>query len=310
MNKQDYMVENNVGVIARRQSKKTAFLPQLGRHWQRTQARFLKLALRALEGVMIAPLVPRRPVREVLRDFTRRGVTNRMRVANLVGLLDRLIPGLAGRLSAALYRRHNLPLQGARLELIGYGTGATVFLLRGGPETKVLKIYRRSLGRDRAGLLRVAKAYRAKYELIRDWYGEEHRFVLPTDFLIAIGPLLGRPVALCLQEYVPGEMSDFFAEHTDDELVQMLRADTSLRAEFKHFVERTQQIYREHGMCFDFVGSQNLVLLETPSGWRLAIIDTGIVDVAWTRAHRPGWMKAFEALMVRMAGLYDQVQAL
>lgn len=304
------MLEHDAGVIARQPNKVNAFLPRMSRTGRRASQRFMRLLLQALEGVLIAPLVPRRRLREVLPDFTRRGVPNRMRVAYLFELLDRVIPGLARRLSAALYKKHRLPLRGSRLELIGYGTGATVFLLRGGPEKRVLKIYRRSLGRNQRGLLEVANAYRAKYELIRDWYGEQHPFVLPSDFLIANGPLLGRPVALCLQEYIPGKKSDFFADHTDEQLLQMMREDTALRAEFKHFVERTKQIYAERGMCFDFLGHENLVLLEAPAGHRLAIIDTGIVDVTQARAARPAWMAKFDALMARMSGLYEHVQSL
>ncbi len=257
---------------------------------------------KALDALMTAPLRPRLAFSGNLRRLLQPRLSQYERLSTLANLLDGLAPGLARRLSAALYRPHLLPFAARGLRLFSYGSGSTVFLLEGGERRLILKVYRRSLGKNGAQLGALARHFRLKYESVAGWYRGPHALVPDTAYLILQGPLLGRPAVAALQAYIPGEKKDFFRDFTDDELLALLEGE-AFRARFLFFARRTLEVYRESGRCFDFVGRDNLMVVQGEQGPRLAVIDFGIFEREALRRTSPETLAQVEACLGRLEHL-------
>jgi hypothetical protein len=200
-------------------------------------------------------------------------------------------------MKAALIRPSRLPFRAPAVELLGYGTGATVFLLEGSAVPRVVKVYKRSIGRERSSLIRSARRYRGKYQQLAAWYGP---LVLPCEFMVAHGPLLGRPAVVAVQPYVGGRFRDPLQTVPARELVRLLEADDELRAEFVAFARKTLEVHAR-GQFPDVFGLNNLVLLEDGGRMRLRLIDYGVFDLASHSAR---------AVLPRAAGFASRLEAL
>jgi len=262
---------------------------------------------KALDALLTAPLRPRLGLSGNFRRLLRPRLSQYERLAALVNLLDGLLPGLASRLSAALYRPGRLPFPAQGLRLFSFGSGSTVFLLEGRERPLILKFYRRSLGKNGPQLRALARHFRLKYERIAGWYRSPYALVPDTAYLILQGPLLAKPAVAALQAYIPGEKKDFFRDFTDDELLALLQGE-AFRAQFLFFAGRTLQEWQEHGRCFDFVGRDNLMVVRDGGGPRLAVIDFGLFEREGLRRTAPGTLAQVEACLERLARLYDRLR--
>ena len=196
-------------------------------------------------------------------------------------LVDRMAPGAARALSRRVTSPRRLALRASSLELLGFGGGASVFRCDTPAGARVLKVFRRSLGRPLDEQRAVAAYYAERYRTVSRWYADVPGLVVPTAFLVLPGPFLGRPVAAAVQPLVDGATLCFFADQDDAAALARLRADRSLAADFARFATRTLALYAREGRCLDLVGRENLMLVEGPSGApRLAIADCGILEVA------------------------------
>ncbi len=267
-----------------------------------------RLLYRSLDAAMTASLRPRRGALRHLKSLLDPRVSNYDRVASLVGLCDAIVPGTAERATRTICRPVKLPLDFERMDLMAYGSGSTVFGLEGPGGRRVLKFYRRSLGRGRASLEELAGWYRGKYETMRAWYAEAPDLVWPSEFLIVPGPIRGRPAVACLQDRLEGPLRDFFQDFTDDELVELFRGDDGLRSRFLVLARRTVEIRRRESLCPDFLGRHNLALAGRGPQRRLILTDYGIFDLRDRRqsgraaARLERCVDRLESLLGRVAG--------
>jgi hypothetical protein len=234
---------------------------------------------RSLDAVMTVPLRCRKGPFAYLGSLLSPGSSNYDRVAALVGLIDTLIPGTGRRASEFLFRAGSIPFPGEPLELMASGSGSTVFLLDTGQGRKVVKAYRRTIGRSGDGLRGLATVYKAKYDTVSSWYAGPYDIVLPASFLLLHSPLLGRPAVACVQPYVEGEKRDFFADFDDAELLRLMKEDDGLREQFAFFARRTLKIRDAQRLCTDLLGTQNLMITREGKSWALKLIDYGIFDL-------------------------------
>jgi hypothetical protein len=175
-----------------------------------------------------------------------------------------------------MFRNNRFPWAPVDMKLIAFGTGAAVFKLGWKSGAKVLRIYRKSLGKSAPGLLEMAEYYKKNYDTVLAWYGGSLDLVLPMEFLVVQGlPLVG-PVAASIQPYVQAEKQDLFDDLSDDEFVSLLKANPFVRDQFIFFAEQTMCQWRERKLCYDFVGRENMVLVKQGEGYRLKIVDVGI----------------------------------
>lgn len=237
-------------------------------------------------------------------------LSNYERAAALVQACDRLIPGVAQRLSQRLLGSQALPLPGGHGALYAFGSGSTVFLLDSsnkvflGTDKQILKVYRRTLGLNAQQLLQYAHFLRAKYVTVRRWYGagSNHVYILPSFYFVLNAPLLGAPAVGAVQPFVAQKMRDLFLDFSDDALLTMMAQDPSFGRQMQFFCEQTSQMAAREGRCVDFVGRDNVSVLEKESGgWQLAILDFGIFDLQEKRAKAPAAFAQVAERLTRIA---------
>jgi peptidoglycan/xylan/chitin deacetylase (PgdA/CDA1 family) len=242
---------------------------------QRAERRRSQVVLRSLDAALTAPLrAPAGSLAELGRVLAPR-TPHYERVGRGVRLLERAWPGLEERLVRALLAEGRLPFRAAAPELVGCGSGATVFRLRltGEDRSLALKIYRRTLGREPRHLAAAARRYRQRFARLSDTFGE---IVLPAHFLVLHAPLRGVRAVACIQPWLEGELVDLLALD-DPELARRLQAHPELAARFVQFA-RAFLAWRARGIFPDVAGRGNLCAVPGPGGPSLRLIDYGIFD--------------------------------
>jgi hypothetical protein len=227
-----------------------------------------------------------------------------------VNLVDKVIPGIASKLSRWMFRNNRFPWEPVNIELIAFGSGAAVFRLGWKGVPKVLRIYRKSLGNSAAGLLEMAEYYKKNYDTVLEWYGGSLDLVLPMEFLVLQGlPLIG-PVAASLQPYVQVEKRDIFEDFSDDEFVRLLNANPFIRDQFLFFAKQTMSQWEERKICYDFVGRQNIMLVKQGEGYRLKIVDVGIFKFDLPEHNLPEKVAQIEQRIHRLTYLHQLAKSI
>jgi hypothetical protein len=261
---------------------------------------------KALDAVMTASLRPKRPFSGNMRRLFRPRLSNYERLSTLVNLADGVMPGVSRGIFGSLYKPTQLPFAVGGIRLFSFGSGSTVFLLENGGRRAVLKVYRRSLGKKEGDLFSLAEHFKGKYETVASWYRGPYGLVPPSAFLILHGPLLGRSAVAVLQAYIAGEKRDFFRSFSDEDLLDLLEGP-EFRAQFLFFAQKTLQVYRESGQCFDFIGRDNLMVVQEGAETRLAIIDYGLFEVERLRSTAPQVYRQVEEYLCRIEWLYQRL---
>ena len=271
----------------------------------RAERKRVKLVYRPLDAALTSALRPRSTL-AALRGLARRRASHYERIGHLARLCT---PGetLETRLQRALLDSAHLPFGAARVELLGYGSGTTVFRLHAAPGSplaatpRVLKVYRRSLGCRTERLLHLTRRYRQRYASLREWFGE---LVLPAEFVVLHGPLRGRPAVACIQELLPQANLDLLGR-SDAQVLELLHTRRDLARQFERFVRRALE-WRARGFFPDLVGAGNLRVLELPAGDQLRLIDYGAFDLRTASARIP--RAALEAIAARLGALASQLR--
>ena len=226
-----------------------------------------------------------------------------MSTANLV---NRLFPGITLQLSHWIFKNNRFPWLPVGFSVIAFGTGAAVFRINWKNGDRVLRIYRKSIGKPYRGLVEMAEYYKKNYEIVLAWYGAAQDLVLPMDFLILQGlPLIG-PVAASLQPYVDGQKQDLFEDFTDEEFLSLMRANESIRTQFLVFADQTVRQWNGRKMCYDFLGRENLMLVKHNGKYKLHIVDVGIFKFDTMPNNSSQKMSQIEERMNRLVSLYER----
>ncbi len=250
-------------------------------------------------AVLLTPLQPKQSTFVQFRSAVFQSGPYRTRALSMVNFVDSVIPGIASKLSRWMYKNNHFPWVPVDSELIAFGTGAAVFKLNWKRADKVLRIYRKSLGKSSFGLLEMAEHYKTNYELVHSWYGN---LVLPMEFMVMQGlPLIG-PAAASLQPYVHGQIQDLFEDFSDDELLRLFEANDYVREQFIFFAKQTIRQWDERKKCYDFLGRENLMLVKHGGNYRLCIADVGIFEFDILQSEK---MAQIEQRMDRLASLYE-----
>ena len=233
------------------------------------------------------------------------------RTASLIQSIDDLIPGvpLTDLWIQWIYKNNRFPWVPVETELIASGTGAAVIKVSWQGAEKVLRIYRRSLGKSRSGLLGVIAHYKSNYETLLSWYGNSHNLVLPMCFLALQGPSLVGPVAASLQPFIHGERYDLFEDFSDSGLLALLKENDRLREQFLYFAEQTLRQWQERKMCIDFLGRQNIMLVDDRGRYSLRILDCGIFRLDHSESKHNRHKAQVERRLDRLAFLYKRAMA-
>lgn len=233
--------------------------------------------------------------------------TNYGRAFSLILLVNRIVPGIADRLCSWMHQNNRFPWLSTDIKLIASGSGAAVFRLGGEYGDKVLRLYRRSLGKNSSGLLETARYYKRNYETVLSWYGSMPDLVLPMEFMVLEGlPLIG-PVAASLQPYICGNKHDLFEDYSDDELWSLLEANDHLRHQFIFFAKQTICQWSERKVCYDLLGRENVMLVNEAGNYRLYIVDVGLFKLDKVARKYPEKISQIEQRVNRLAALYERL---
>jgi len=233
-----------------------------------------RLFYRSLDACLTAPLDGPEGSAGQADDRPFWRASNYERLRRCMRLLARLAPRASAGIEGRLWRPERLPFADGRVELVGYGSGATVFRVACPDGPRILKVYRRTLGRSQGALRRALREYRGKYERASRWFGD---VVLPSSYVLLHAPLLGTPAVACIQAYV-GERRDLLRDHTDEELLAELERRPMLRRRFVAFARATIEQRAREGAVVDFLGEGNLVIAGTGDDARLVLLDYGIFE--------------------------------
>lgn len=207
-----------------------------------------------------------------------------------------------------MYRNNYFPWSPVDIELIAAGSGAAVFKLLWKNGDKVLRIYRRSIGKSPREILEIAEYYKRNYETVLSWYGAAPDLVLPMEFLVLQGlPLIG-PFAASLQPYVDGQRQDLFEDFSDDELLKIFAANDHLREQFLLFAKQTISQWAGREMCYDFIGRENLMLVKQDDVYRLHIVDVGFFKPHILANSTSAIVAQIEKRIDRLTSLYERTK--
>lgn len=259
-------------------------------------------------AVLLSPLTHKQPITVSTRSNLDPYKSRYKRTSSVIAWLDRAFPGASAKLSRLMYKNNLFPWNPVDNELIASGSGAAVFLVKWKNEEKVLRIYRKSLGKSLRGLLEIARHYKRNYESMRDRYGASRDLVLPMDFLVFSGLPLGIPVAASLQPYIGGEKKDIFEDFSDKEFLGLLQAHDTLREQFLVFARQTLEQWNEGQTCFDFLGRENLMLIKEDDRYRLHIVDVGLFELETVAKKYPEKIARIEQRVKELASLYNRAK--
>jgi hypothetical protein len=261
-------------------------------------------------AILLSPSAPRHSVWALLRHVTVEKNPVQDRVIWVISLIDRLIPGIAQKLSRQIFLNNYFPWQAVPSDLIAYGTGAAVFHAKWRNWDNVLRVYKQSIGKSAAGLLEIARYYKKKYETVLAWYGGASELVLPMEFLVVEGlPFIG-PVVVSFQPYVHGQKYDLFEDFSNEQLLKLLDENDFLREQFSFFIEQTLRQWNEKKECYDFLGRENVLLVKEGGEYRLRIVDVGCFRLDVPSSIRPEKMTRIEQRVERMVSLYRSSKTL
>lgn len=256
-------------------------------------------------AILLSPLQSKQPT-HVPSQFGPNGYKSRYkRTISMLSLVDSLIPRASDSLSHSMYKNNRFPWRPVENELIAYGSGAAVFEVNWKNSKKVLRIYRKSLGKPLSGLIGIAGYYKRNYEKLIYWYGSSPGLVLPMDFLVFSGLPFAIPVAASLQPYVHGQKQDLFEDLSEDQLLGLLETNDRLREQFIFFARQTLRQWEERKTCFDFLGRENLMLVNQGGDYSLRIVDVGFFELDAIAKEHLDRMPRIEQRMERLVSLYE-----
>jgi hypothetical protein len=260
------------------------------------------LAFRALDAVYTARNRVERNAYRLLRQVTTPSTSNYDRLGAAARWIDVCAPSVMARIQRAIHRVDLLPFLFDRVEPLGFGKGSTCVVLRGRPD-RVLKILRRSLGKDPPALSAMVGEMRADYETLCRWYVGVPGLLPETSYLVLHSPLRGVAAAACVQTLIEPPMRDLLSDYQDQELADLMARFPEFGARVREFARATGRMWREEHRFLDLIGSGNVVVVWGPSGPDLRVIDLGIMDLEGKRRSAPRVFAQATRILERLESL-------
>jgi hypothetical protein len=245
-----------------------------------------RTAYRALDAVYTARSRKEESGYRLLRQIAHPSTSEYDRLGAAARWIDVCAPIVITRLHRAIHRVDRLPFEADGVEPLAFGKGSTCVLLRG-RSNRVLKILRNSLGQDLPVLTRMVREMRADYETLRVRYARVPGLLPETTHLVLHSPLRGAAAAARIQPLIEPPMRDLLSDFSDAELADVMRRFPLFGAQVVEFARATGRLWEEEHRFLDLIGHGNVVVVSSPSGPDLRVIDLGIMDLEAKRRSAP-----------------------
>ncbi|MDO8565648.1 MAG: hypothetical protein Q7S04_00490 [Candidatus Moranbacteria bacterium] len=131
------------------------------------------------------------------------------------------------------------------------------------------------ISRSTDKMLTRAKAVKSEYEEKKELYRDLPELIPDEFHFIGKSPRGGKPALLTIQEFLgnENEMRDLFRGISKEELLEILRQNSRLQADFRKFAGITLERAREKDEMIDTLGDKNLVLIQREGNTSLIFLD-------------------------------------
>jgi hypothetical protein len=164
------------------------------------------------------------------------------------------------------------------------------------------------LGRSQRILFEHARKYKQYYDTVSAWY-DRHDIICTGFYVILNSPLRSCHAVACIQEFIKGEKKDFFRDFSNDELFMLLEKDKRFKQQF-FFARKTIDLYTKTGVCVDFAGECNLVIVDCHNSTRLSLIDYAYHKLDALKDCRGSLLKILDEQICRLGGLLRKIDQL
>jgi hypothetical protein len=106
-----------------------------------------------------------------------------------------------------------------------------------------------------------------------------------------------------VQAYIHGRKSDFFLDHSNQDLLLKMENDPGLAEQFLFFAEQTLDVFDKQKLCVDFLGRENVMLVEQDGRHQLLVVDNGIFDMEAIKKSSPTVSAWIEIRLERLSYL-------
>ena len=262
--------------------------PRAVGHWlgQPLVPSFVAQLCFALDAIHTAQHRPARSACALFVQAFRYSTSKYDRVGALAQWAEVTAPSLMRRVHRRLQRVDRLSLRCEALTSLAFGKGSSCFVVDSAPPL-VLKVLRRSLGKDPSTLAKLARGLRDDYQTLERWYADVPGLFPRTMHLVLHSPLRGVGAAARVQPFVRGPTRDLLREFTDAELASLMSRTPRLGERIRSFAAATRRAWDEEDRFLDMIGDDNVLLVEGPSGPDLCVIDFGIWDLKDKRRKAP-----------------------
>jgi hypothetical protein len=259
-------------------------------------------AFLALDAVYTARNRAERNAFRLLRQVAAPSTSKYDRVGAAARWLDVCAPSVMAGIHRAIHRVDRLPFLCEGVEPFAFGKGSTCVVLHGRP-SRVLKILRRSLGKDPPALSALVGEMRADYETLCRWYAGVPGLLPETSYLVLHSPLCGAAAAACVQTLIEPPMRDLLSDYQDQELADLMARFPGFGARVREFARATRRMWHDERRFLDLIGSGNVVVVWSPSGPDLRVIDLGIMDLEGKRRSAPRVFAQATRILERLESL-------
>ncbi|MEH6588772.1 MAG: hypothetical protein V7746_00870 [Halioglobus sp.] len=96
-------------------------------------------------------------------------------------------------------------------------------------------------------------------------------------------------------------------DYDDDQIVKLVRQDVQLGEQLEDFIHATVNAVESEGLCLDFLGANNLMLLSYENRRKLLLLDHGIFDLGVLEKEQPEKLVRIKNDIKRLKGLAERI---
>lgn len=268
---------------------------------------FLDKFYRIIDALITAPLEESDTAYQHAKLLVSPASSQYKKIGASINFIASFLPGVNKAVSKYLLQSSKLPLPPGSFVLFNYGFGATVFRYQNASDDYAVKISRRSLGKNPAVQLEFCRQCIANFNCLCRWYNKRHSLAVSSHYLIVQSTVFNVPCVACIQALVQGVQEDLLRDYDDDQIVELAMQDPRLGEQLRDFIQATVTAVESEGLCLDFLGDKNVMLLNYGNRRTLVLLDHGVFDLSVLEKEQPEKLLRIKKDIERMKGLARRI---